>query len=347
LEGHPLIEVVREEVEEIPGGGLTIVASGPLTSPTLARALGSLIAETSASHSSSASPPKKGFLLSFFDAISPVILAESLDFSKLFRASRRGQGGEDYLNAPLARLEYDRFWEELTRSEALEPRDLEVPFFERCLPVEELARRGKDALRFGPLKPVGLIDPATGKRPWAAVQLRLENREATMYSLVGCQTRLRWGEQQRVFRMIPGLEGAEFCRYGSMHRNTFLNSPALLDGTLQWKGKRGLFVAGQITGAEGYVESAATGLLAGIQAAALLQGRRLEPPPPETAIGGLVRYITEADSGHFQPMNVNFGLLPPLGGERKMPLPDRRMRYAHRSLTALEEWRARHGAHVT
>jgi len=346
LEGDPRIEVVREEAKEIPREGLTIIASGPLTSSPLVTALRSLIEETVGSDSSFTSLPKKGFLLSFFDAISPIVLAESLDFSKVFRASRYGQGGDDYLNAPLSKAEYERFWENLTTSQVMEPRDFEIPFFEGCLPIEELAMRGKDALRFGPLKPVGLIDPSTGKRPWAAVQLRLENREATMYNLVGFQTRLRRDEQRRVFRQIPGLEEAEFCRYGSMHRNTFINSPILLDNSLQWKGKSGLFLAGQITGVEGYVESAATGLLAGINAARLLQGKGLEPPPADTALGALVHYITEADPDHFQPMNINFGLLPPLGGEKKIPFKERRKRYWLRSVVAVEQWKACNVAHL-
>jgi len=346
LEDHPMIEVVREEVEEIPGEGVAILASGPLTSAPLVQALRSLIDRGSESDTAFSSCSQKRFLLSFFDAISPIVLAESLDFSRLFLASRYGHGGDDYLNAPLDQLEYERLWEELTRSGAMEPRDFEIPFFEGCLPIEELARRGKDALRFGPLKPVGLIDPSSGKRPWAAVQLRIENREATMYNLVGFQTRLKWNEQKRVFRMIPGLEAAEFCRLGSMHRNTFINSPFLLDGSLQWKGRSGLFLAGQITGVEGYVESAATGLLAGIYAARLLQGKELEPPPRETALGALVRYITEANPDHFQPMNMNFGLLPPLGEGKKIPFRERRLRYAWRSLSALEQWKARNVAEV-
>jgi methylenetetrahydrofolate--tRNA-(uracil-5-)-methyltransferase len=336
LEAHPLVEVVREEVEEIPAEGVTILASGPLTSPSMVRSLNSLIEKTVRARPSlpSSSPP----LLSFFDAISPIVWAESLDYSRLFRASRYGRGGEDYLNASLGREEYDLLWEELVRSESVHPREFEIPFFEGCLPIEELARRGHDALRFGPLKPVGLVDPVTGKRPWAAVQLRPENREATMYNLVGFQTRLRWREQDRIFRLIPGLERARFCRYGSMHRNTFINSPLLLEKTLEWKGRPGLFLAGQITGVEGYMESAATGLLAGMNAAMVVRGERPVPPPEETALGSLLRYITEANPDHFQPMNVNFGLFPPLG-EGKIPFSERRRRYAQRSLDALEQWK--------
>jgi len=337
LERHPRVEVVREEVESVPQEGLVILASGPLTSAPLAQALSSLIEETVPGSAS----PQKG-LLSFFDAISPIVWAGSLDLSRVFRASRYGRGGEDYLNSPLSQEEYDWLWGELMRAETAEAKDFETHFFEGCLPIEELAMRGKDALRFGPMKPVGLIDPSTGKRPWAAIQLRLENREGTMYNLVGFQTRMRRAEQERVFRKIPGLERAEFCRYGSMHRNTFINSPTLLDKNLQWKGKGGLFLAGQVTGVEGYVESAATGLLAGINAARLLQDKALEAPPPDTALGSLIRYITEADPDHFQPMNVNFGLFPPLGAGGKVPFKERRMRYAWRSLVALEQWKARY-----
>jgi methylenetetrahydrofolate--tRNA-(uracil-5-)-methyltransferase len=344
LEGHPQIEIVREEVTCIPREGVVIVATGPLTSSSLHGALNSLIEESTAADSSSSPLSQNRSLLSFFDAISPIVSAESLDLSKVFRASRYGRGGDDYLNCPLDEGAYGRLWEELARVDVIEPKDFEIPFFEGCLPIEELAVRGKDALRFGPLKPVGLTDPSTGKRPWAVVQLRLENKEATMYSLVGFQTRMRWGEQRRVFRTIPGLEKAEFCRYGSMHRNTFLNSPALVDESLQWKTRRGLFFAGQITGVEGYVESAATGLLAGINAVSFLRGKPLEAPPRDTALGSLVRYITEAHPERFQPMNINFGLFPPLEEGRRIPFRERRERYANRSLAALDRWKATHAA---
>ena len=344
LEGHPQVEIVREEVRCIPREGVIIVATGPLTSSSLHGALNSLIEESTASGSSSSPLSQKRGLLSFFDAISPIVSAESLDLSKVFRASRYGRGGDDYLNCPLDQDAYGRLWEELARAEAIEPKDFEIPFFEGCLPIEELAVRGKDALRFGPLKPVGLMDPSTGKRPWAVVQLRLENKEATMYSLVGFQTRMRWGEQRRVFRTIPGLEKAEFCRYGGMHRNTFLNSPALIDKSLQWRTRRGLFFAGQITGVEGYVESAATGLLAGINAVSLLRGKPLQAPPSDTALGSLVRYITEAHPEHFQPMNINFGLFPPLEEGIRIPFREKRERYADRSLAALDRWKATHAA---
>jgi methylenetetrahydrofolate--tRNA-(uracil-5-)-methyltransferase len=241
----------------------------------------------------------------------------------------------------MSQEEYDRFWEELKAAEIAEARDFEVPFFEGCLPVEQLACRGKDTLRFGPMKPVGLIDPWTGRRPWATVQLRRENRDGTMYNLVGFQTHVKWGEQKRIFRKIPGLEQAEFCRFGSMHRNTFINSPILLDKNLRWKGKENLFLAGQITGVEGYVESVATGLLAGLNTGLLLQQKTMEVPPPDTALGSLIRYITEAAPDHFQPMNVNFGLFPPFGEGRKIPFRERRMGYSRRALASLEQWKGR------
>jgi methylenetetrahydrofolate--tRNA-(uracil-5-)-methyltransferase len=340
LEGHPRIHVVREEVTHLPAQGLTIMASGPLTSPALIAELGSLIDESLSERSLDISLSPGGGLLSFFDAISPIVLAESLDCSRLFSASRYGRGGDDFLNSPMSREEYDRFWEELKAAEITEGRDFEVPFFEGCLPVEELALRGRDTLRFGPMKPVGLTDPRTGRRPWATVQLRRENRDGTMYNLVGFQTHMKWGEQKRIFRKIPGLEGAEFCRFGSMHRNTFVNSPLLLDKNLRWKGKENLFLAGQITGVEGYVESVATGLLAGLNAGLLLQGKPMEAPPPDTALGALIRYITEAAPDRFQPMNVNFGLFPPFGDVGKIPFRERRMDYSRRSLASLERWRA-------
>ncbi len=339
LGNHPRIRILREEVTHLPSEGLTILASGPLTSPALIAALGSLIDETLSARPLDSLPSPGGGLLSFFDAISPIVLAESLDFSKLFPASRYGRGGNDFLNSPMSQEEYDRFWEELKAAEIAEARDFEVPFFEGCLPVEQLACRGKDTLRFGPMKPVGLIDPWTGRRPWATVQLRRENRDGTMYNLVGFQTHVKWGEQKRIFRKIPGLEQAEFCRFGSMHRNTFINSPILLDKNLRWKGKENLFLAGQITGVEGYVESVATGLLAGLNTGLLLQQKAMEVPPPDTALGSLIRYITEAAPDHFQPMNVNFGLFPPFGEGRKIPFRERRMGYSRRALASFEQWK--------
>ncbi|MFO7172311.1 MAG: methylenetetrahydrofolate--tRNA-(uracil(54)-C(5))-methyltransferase (FADH(2)-oxidizing) TrmFO [Bacillota bacterium] len=297
---HPNIRIVREEVREIPPDGIVIIATGPLTSGALAEAIRRFTGEE---------------YLAFYDAAAPIVVADSIDMEKVFRASRYGKGqGDEYLNCPMTREEYMRFYEALLTAEKAiphNPEDLKITYFEGCLPIEEMARRGPDTLRFGPLKPVGLRDPRTGKEPYAVVQLRQDNAAASHYNMVGFQTSLKWGEQQRVFRMIPGLENAEFARYGVMHRNTFIKSPKVLLPTLQTRKRPTLFFAGQITGVEGYVESAAGGLVAGINAARLALG--LEPLvfPPETALGALPRYITEADPDNFQPMNIAFGLLPP------------------------------------
>src|SRR5690606_18883941 len=249
------------------------------------------------------------------------------------RASRYGAGDGDYLNCPMTREEYERFWQALVSAERAEPHDFEkdAPFFEGCLPIEEMARRGPDVLRYGPLKPVGLKDPRTGREPYAVVQLRQDDAAATLYNMVGFQTSLRWGEQKRVFRMIPGLEQAEFVRYGVMHRNTFIKSPRILRPTLQTRRRPDVFFAGQITGVEGYVESAATGILAGINAARLVRGEEPLELPAETAIGSLCRYITSANPDHFQPMNITFGLLPP----PEHRIRDPRQRKLHLSRRAL------------
>ena len=258
--------------------------------------------------------------------------------TKVFAASRYGKGdGDDYLNCPLNEEEYLKFIDELNRGEKVPAREFEkVVHFEGCMPVEELASRGVETLRFGPMKPVGLLNPHTGHEAHAVIQLRAENREKTMYNLVGFQTKLTWPEQRRVFSMIPGLEGAEFVRLGSMHRNTFINSPALLESTQQLKSDPRIFFAGQITGVEGYVESAASGFLAGIAAAAVVQNQSISVPPPETALGALMHHITNADVKHFQPMNVNYGLFPELPGRIKKK--ERRGLLAERALVALEEW---------
>lgn len=321
IEGHPLIEVVREEVTEPPSEGPVIIATGPLTSDALAAWIRDFTGEEA---------------LAFFDAAAPIVTYESLDLSKIYRASRYGKGsGDDYLNCPMTKEEYEAFWEELVRAERHVPHDFEQGLvFEGCLPIEEMARRGKDTLRFGPLKPVGLPDPRTGREPYAVVQLRRDNRYGTLYNLVGFQTSLKWGEQKRVFRMIPGLENAEFARYGVIHRNTFINSPRVLRPTMQTRKRPDLFFAGQITGVEGYIESAATGIVAGINAARLVRGEEPVVFPPETAHGALTRYITEADPRHFQPMNIAFGLLPPL--ERRVrDARKRRLLLAQRALEAL------------
>jgi len=322
ISAHPLIRVVRGEVAQIPVEGIVIIASGPLTSDALAASLAELT----------------GDRLYFYDAIAPIVTADSLDMTKVFAASRYGKGdGDDYLNCPLNEEEYRRFVNELNTGEKVPARDFEkVVHFEGCMPVEELAARGVETLRFGAMKPVGLIDPKTGYEAYAVIQLRAENREKTMYNLVGFQTKLTWPEQRRIFRMIPGLEAAEFVRLGSMHRNTFINSPALLLPTQQLKKHPRIFFAGQITGVEGYVESAASGFLAGITAANIIRG---EPPPtvpPEMAMGALMQHITNADVKHFQPMNVNYGLFPELPGRIKKK--ERRQKLAERALAALDEW---------
>ncbi len=324
ITAEPLITLQRGECSNIPADGFVIIASGPLTSDTLAESLGRLV----------------GDRLYFYDAIAPIVSAESLDMSKVFAASRYGKGdGADYLNCPMNEEEYTRFVDELNRAEKVPSRDFEkVIHFEGCMPVETLAERGIDTLRFGPMKPVGLPDPRTGRDPHAVIQLRAENREKSMFNLVGFQTKLTYGEQRRVFRTIPGLEGAEFVRLGSMHRNTFINSPALLLPTQQLKSDPRVIFAGQITGVEGYVESTASGFLAGIAVARLAQGETPLLPPPETALGALVGHITNADARHFQPMNVNYGLFPELPGRVKKK--EKRQLLAERALAALDPWKA-------
>jgi methylenetetrahydrofolate--tRNA-(uracil-5-)-methyltransferase len=325
IEKHPLITLVREEVSEIPEKGIVIIASGPLTSEPLARAISDLT----------------GPHLYFYDAIAPIVSAESIDMNTVFRASRYGKGdGDDYLNCPMSKEEYEAFITELLAGDKVPTRDFEkLIHFEGCMPVEEIASRGPDTLRFGPMKPVGLVDPRTGKEPHAVVQLRMENREATMYNLVGFQTKLTYPEQKRIFRMIPGLQQAEFVRLGSMHRNTFINAPRILSKSLQMLSEPRILFAGQITGVEGYVESAATGFLAGINAALLaLHGpNAVIPIPPVTiAHGALIQHITEADPLHFQPMNVNYGLFPTITG--KMKKSERRQRLAERALDDMDRW---------
>lgn len=323
IESHSLIRIERAEATAIPAEGTVIVASGPLTSDALALSLVSLT----------------GDRLYFYDAIAPIVAADSLDMTKVFAASRYGKGdGDDYLNCPLDEDEYLRFVDELNRGEKVPARDFEkIVHFEGCMPVEELASRGVETLRFGPMKPVGLVNPNTGHEAHAVIQLRAENREKTMYNLVGFQTKLTYGEQRRIFRMIPGLENVEFVRLGSMHRNTFINSPALLEATQQLKSEPRILFAGQITGVEGYVESAASGFLAGIAAARLVKDQPILLPPPETALGALMHHITNADVKHFQPMNVNYGLFPELPGRVKKK--ERRQKLAERALVALEEWK--------
>jgi methylenetetrahydrofolate--tRNA-(uracil-5-)-methyltransferase len=320
VEALPGVRIVRQEAVEIPAG-VVILATGPLTSPALSERLAALLG---AEH------------LYFYDAISPIVTAESIDMKVAFRASRYGDG-DDYLNLPLTREEYHRFVEALLAAEKIPTRSFErfVPF-EGCMPIEEMAERGRETLAFGPMKPQGLIDPRTGRRPFAAVQLRQENRERTLYNLVGFQTKMTYGEQKRVLTLIPGLENAEFVRLGSLHRNTFIDSPRHLLPTLQWQGRGELFFAGQMTGVEGYVESAATGILAGLNAARLVNGIDPVVPPDTTALGSLLSYITDRQRKQFQPMNVNFGLLPSLDAPARGRVKKELM--ARRALADLDAW---------
>ncbi|MCZ6479659.1 MAG: FADH(2)-oxidizing methylenetetrahydrofolate--tRNA-(uracil(54)-C(5))-methyltransferase TrmFO [Candidatus Methylomirabilales bacterium] len=341
ITGHPLIQLQREEVTEVPAERPLIIATGPLTSNPLAESLRDLFKAYLDEQALDVYSGSGARLLYFYDAISPILATESIDREKVFAASRYGKGGEDYWNCPMTDEEYGAFWEVLVTAELYPLHDFEdleeASFFEGCLPIEELARRGKETLVYGPLKPVGLTDPRTGRRSCAVVQLRQEDKTGQMVNMVGFQTRLRRAEQQRVFRMIPGLEHAEFFRYGSLHRNTYVPAPLLLEPTLQFKGDKELFIAGQLIGVEGYLESIASGLLAGINAARLAQGLEPVSPPDETMLGSLLRYVTSTDPSRFQPMNANFGLIPPLEARVR----DRRERHAalaHRSLRAMETW---------
>ena len=329
IAGHPGISVVREEVTALPSPA--VIATGPLTSDALAQAIAARLGVGS---------------LAFYDAIAPIVSAESLDQGRLFRASRYGKGGgDDYLNAPLAEPEYDAFLTALAAADPYVPHHAfdEVPYFEGCLPVEEMARRGRDVLRFGPMKPVGLRDPRSGGVPFAVVQLRQEDRAGQMWNLVGFQTRLRIPDQQRVFRMIPGLEQAEFLRFGSIHRNAYVNAPAALSPHFGLRDDPRVLFAGQITGVEGYTESAATGLLAGLNLARLLAGEAPLVPPPTTMLGALCRYLREAEPGHFQPMNANFGLIDPLAAPPR-DKARRKERLAERALGDMDAFARAVGA---
>ncbi len=324
LERHPMVEISRAEACEIPTGP-TILATGPLTSPDLGEALNRLIG------------PRN---LYFYDAIAPIVTADSIDMNVAFKASRYGKGGDDYINCPMTAAHYDAFIAAVMESKKIELHPFEKPiYFEGCMPIEEMARRGPMTLAFGPMRPVGLSEPHSGHRPFAVVQLRQDDAEGRMYNMVGFQTKMTYPEQRRVLRMIPGLEKAEFVRLGSLHRNTFVDSPRLLLPTLQLKARDDLFLAGQMVGVEGYVESAAAGLLAGINAANLVMNRELVVPPPETAVGSLVAYITDSARRDFQPMNANYGLMPDLkirarGRQKKIEM-------AARALSAIDEWIAR------
>ncbi len=325
IAAQPLIELVREEVEEIPTTGPVVVAAGPLCSGALAQTVEGLVG---------------GKRLSFFDAAAPIVDASTLDRGKVFAMSRYDRGdGDDYLNCPMGKDEYDAFIDELVGAERAILRDFERrDLFQACQPVEEVARTGHDALRFGALKPVGITDPSTGRRPWAVVQLRAENRQGSAYNLVGFQTNLTWPEQRRVFRMIPGLEEAEFFRYGVMHRNTFIDAPACLDGTFALKGDRRIRFAGQITGTEGYTEAIATGLLAAFNTLADLRGCTVEPLPATGALGSLVAYATDPQTTGYQPMHVNFGIVPPLDHKGKLSKRDKYKLYARRAADDLDAW---------
>lgn len=321
ITNHPRIRRINIEITDLEYAGITIIATGPLTSPLMAEALREITGEQ---------------YLYFYDAAAPVVTADSIDMTKIFSASRYGKGSEDYLNCPMNQAEYELFWQELVNSETASLKEFEKAiFFTGCMPVEVMAARGIDTLRFGPLKPVGLIDPKNGKQPYAVVQLRQENTEASLYNIVGFQTHLKWPEQKRVFKLIAGLENAEFVRLGVMHRNTFINSPKLLCPTLQLRSKEDLFAAGQITGVEGYVESTASGLAAGINAARLANKQQLLFFPQETALGALFRYITDIDNKIFQPMNMNFGIMPPLTQKVKQK-KERNGLIVKRALEALE-----------
>ncbi|MBF0126121.1 MAG: methylenetetrahydrofolate--tRNA-(uracil(54)-C(5))-methyltransferase (FADH(2)-oxidizing) TrmFO [Magnetococcales bacterium] len=328
IEQHPDITIVREEVTSLPDDGLTLIATGPLTSDALAHQLENLVGSNR---------------LFFYDALAPIVHLESIDFGTAWKQSRYDKGSADYINCPLDQEQYHAFVHALTTGQEHPCRPFEKPiFFEGCLPIEVMAARGVETLRFGPMKPVGLNDPHQGgKTPYAVVQLRQDNTLGSLWNMVGFQTKLTWPEQQRIFRTIPGLEKAEFARLGAIHRNTYLNSPLLLDGHLRLKSRPSLFFAGQITGVEGYVESAACGLLAGIFLAGLAQNGQLpEPPPTVTAHGALLNHVTHGDGNHFQPMNINFGLFPPL--ESRTRKTDRKPALAQRALQELMKWFAAH-----
>ncbi|MDR3771878.1 MAG: methylenetetrahydrofolate--tRNA-(uracil(54)-C(5))-methyltransferase (FADH(2)-oxidizing) TrmFO, partial [Terracidiphilus sp.] len=331
IAAQPSIRVIREEVTSLepdPAYALTILATGPLTSDALGREIERL---TGSGH------------LAFYDSISPIVDAESIDMNRVYMAARWDKGTADYINCPMDREEFDRFLDALLAAEPAEAKEWEkLDYFEGCLPIEVLARRGRDTLRFGPMKPVGLRDPRTGKTPWAVVQLRKENLRADSYNLVGFQNHLKFGEQARVLRLIPGLENARFLRYGQIHRNTYICAPVLLDQTLRLKtGEQKLLFAGQLSGVEGYTESIATGLLAGIYAAALLRGEGPTHIPRATALGSLVHYITHADPKNFQPANVTFDLLEPLEEELRKKIRDKKERHrivCERALAAFDAW---------
>lgn len=323
LENHPNITLIRQEITTPPDEGWCLIATGPLTSDSMAHWL----------------EKELGPNLSFYDAIAPILSLDSIDFSKAWKQSRYNKGGDDYINCPLNKEQYEQFIDNLLQGEQTPLRSFEKPlYFEGCLPIEIMASRGRETLRYGPMKPVGLYNPhQDGVCPWAVIQLRQDNQQGTLWNMVGFQTKLTWPEQKRVFRTIPGLEDAEFLRLGAIHRNTFINSPQLLDEHFQLKKRPQLFFAGQITGVEGYVESAASGLLAGLFLASWIKtGKPLTPPPPTTAHGALLAHVTQGATGDFQPMNINFGLFPPL--EKRVSKKERKAAMSQRAIQDLKQW---------
>ncbi|MBU5441754.1 FADH(2)-oxidizing methylenetetrahydrofolate--tRNA-(uracil(54)-C(5))-methyltransferase TrmFO [Paenibacillus sp. MSJ-34] len=327
LREHPLIEVRNEELTELPQEGVVVVATGPLTSPALSEQIKQLMGEE---------------YFYFYDAAAPIVEKDSIDMNKVYLASRYDKGEAAYLNCPMNEEEFNAFYEALITAETAALKEFEKEiYFEGCMPIEVMMQRGKQTALFGPMKPVGLVNPHTGELPYAVVQLRQDNAAGTLYNMVGFQTHLKWGEQKRVFSMIPGLENAEFVRYGVMHRNTFINSPKLMRPTYQFRGRDTLFFAGQMTGVEGYVESAASGLIAGLNAARLAKGQACLTLPQETALGSMAEYITTTDFRNFQPMNANFGLFPPLG-ERIRNKKEKNEKIAHRALETLRHFATRH-----
>ena len=342
------IQIRREEVTAVnENEDVTIIATGPLTSDALAQEIARLSQAVEASPTLTGTGASAPHHLYFYDSISPIVEADSIDMSRVYMAARYDKGSADYINCPMTKEEYDRFYDALLAAQSVEQRDWEkLNYFEGCLPIEEIARRGRDTLRFGPMKPVGLKDPRTGKMPYAVVQLRQENLRADSYNLVGFQNHLKFGEQAHVLRLIPGLENARFLRYGQIHRNTYINAPSLLTETLQMKRHPRVFFAGQICGVESYVESIATGLIAGLQAAAFVTGAELFPPPRASAFGSLTHYTTHADSKTFQPANITFDLLPPLDHK----IRDRKLRHEAQckvALTEFDEWLRRVSAGVS
>ena len=334
IQAHPLVEVIHQEITEIPKDGIVIIATGPLTSDALAAKIEALLSESA---------------LSFFDAAAPIVSADTVNMDVAFYQSRYDKGGDDYLNCPFNKAEYDAFYEALVSAETAELKSFEtLNVFEGCMPVEVMAKRGVDTLRYGPLKPVGLMDARTGIKPYAVVQLRKENLEGTMFNLVGFQTNLKHGEQKRVFRMIPGLEKAEFVRLGVMHRNTFINAPRVLNHQYQMKNNPRVYFAGQITGVEGYVESTASGLLAGIYAASDMLGKTVEPLDNTCAVGALAGHVSQSLTDNFQPMNINFAIIKPLETRIKQK-QERNGAIARRAMAYLEDikqrnslWEAKH-----